>query len=116
MTRRPTCRRRCCGLAIAPLAAGDPNAVLGGPGSGCGVSGDFLVPIADNPKRLDDRVARASPGFISLGTHPSPNIVTAVTIEEGGFGAESAAPANLQMLEAYFNKKATSVTTEGGAE
>ena len=30
-----------------------------------------------------------------------------MTIEEGGFGAESAAPAALQILEAYFHKHAT---------
>ncbi|MGH2937562.1 MAG: penicillin-binding protein 2 [Solirubrobacterales bacterium] len=41
--------------------------------------------------------------FISLAPYPNPNIVTVVTIEEGGFGAESAAPANKQILEAYFH-------------
>jgi penicillin-binding protein 2 len=40
--------------------------------------------------------------FISLAPYPNPNIVTVVTIEEGGFGAESAAPANKEILEAYF--------------
>ena len=30
--------------------------------------------------------------------------MTAVTIEEGGFGAESAAPAAKEILEAYFGK------------
>ncbi len=32
-------------------------------------------------------------------------MVTVVTIEEGGFGAESAAPANLEILEALYGKK-----------
>jgi len=43
--------------------------------------------------------------FISLAPYPDPDIVTVVTIEEGGFGAESAAPANKQILEAYFAKQ-----------
>jgi penicillin-binding protein 2 len=41
--------------------------------------------------------------FISLAPYPNPNVVTVVTIEEGGFGAESAAPANKEILEAYFH-------------
>jgi penicillin-binding protein 2 len=41
--------------------------------------------------------------FISLAPYPNPNIVTVVTIEQGGFGAEAAAPANKQILEAYFH-------------
>jgi penicillin-binding protein 2 len=41
--------------------------------------------------------------FISLAPYPNPNVVTVVTIEQGGFGAESAAPANRQILEAYFH-------------
>jgi penicillin-binding protein 2 len=40
--------------------------------------------------------------FISLAPYPNPDVVTVVTIEEGGFGAEAAAPANKQILEAYF--------------
>jgi len=58
--------------------------------------------------------------FISLAPYPNPNIVTVVTIEEGGFGAESAAPANKEILEAYFhrdlekeNKEKTEETEEG---
>ena len=34
--------------------------------------------------------------YIVLAPYPNPRIVTAVTIEEGGFGAESAAPAALE--------------------
>ncbi len=42
--------------------------------------------------------------YVVLAPYPNPRIVTAVTIEEGGFGAESAAPAAKQILEAYFGK------------
>lgn len=42
--------------------------------------------------------------FISLAPYPNPNVVTVVVVEEGGFGAESAAPANKQILEAYFHR------------
>ncbi len=42
-----------------------------------------------------------------MSPYPNPRIVTAVTIEEGGFGAESAAPAALKILEAYYRKHTT---------
>jgi penicillin-binding protein 2 len=50
--------------------------------------------------------------FISLAPYPNPNVVTVVTIEEGGFGAESAAPANKEILEAYFHNTLKKETEE----
>ena len=50
--------------------------------------------------------------FISLAPYPNPNVVTVVTIEEGGFGAETAAPANKQILEAYFQNTLKKETEE----
>ena len=86
------------------------------PGTAAGVFGGFPVPIAGKTGTAERPGHADQSWFISLAPYPDPNIVTAVTIEEGGFGAESAAPAVLQMLEAYFNKQATAVTTSGGAE
>jgi penicillin-binding protein 2 len=54
--------------------------------------------------------------FISLAPYPNPNVVTVVTIEEGGFGAESAAPANKQILEAYFHNTLKEETEEESKE
>ena len=70
------------------------------------------LPGRRSPARPEPRNGRAtptSPGSSSLAPYPDPRIVTVVTIEEGGFGAESAAPAALQILEAYFHKQATEV-------
>jgi penicillin-binding protein 2 len=86
------------------------------PGTAAGVFGGFPVPIAGKTGTAERPGHGDQSWFISLAPYPDPNIVTAVTIEEGGFGAESAAPANLQMLETYFNKHATAVSTTGGAE
>jgi penicillin-binding protein 2 len=86
------------------------------PGTAAGVFGGFPVPIAGKTGTAERPGHADQSWFISLAPYPDPNIVTAVTIEEGGFGAESAAPATLQMLEAYFNKQASAVTTSGGAE
>ncbi len=52
--------------------------------------------------------------YLVLAPYPNPRIVTAVTVEEGGFGAESAAPAALQILEAYFHKRATETAAANG--
>jgi penicillin-binding protein 2 len=54
--------------------------------------------------------------FISLAPYPNPNVVTVVTIEEGGFGAETAAPANRLILEAYFHKQLEKENKEGEEE
>lgn len=43
--------------------------------------------------------------YAVLAPYPNPRIVTVVTIEEGGFGAESAAPAAKTILEAVFRHK-----------
>jgi penicillin-binding protein 2 len=42
--------------------------------------------------------------YVALAPYPDPKVVVAVTIEEGGFGADAAAPAAAQILGAYFDK------------
>ena len=71
------------------------------------VFGGFPIPVAGKTGTAQ-RVGHADQSwYIVLAPYPNPKIVTAVTIEEGGFGAESAAPAALSILEAYFNKHTT---------
>jgi penicillin-binding protein 2 len=85
-------------------------------GTSYGIFGNFPVPVAGKTGTAQRPPHADQSWYIVLAPYPNPRIVTAVTIEEGGFGAESAAPAALQILEAYFNKKATEVSTVGGAE
>jgi penicillin-binding protein 2 len=86
------------------------------PGTAAGVFGGFPVPIAGKTGTAERPGHADQSWFAALAPYPDPRIVTIVTIEEGGFGAESAAPAALQILEAYFNKQATAVSSTGGAE
>jgi penicillin-binding protein 2 len=80
------------------------DAAQGGEGTSFAVFGNFPIPVAGKTGTAQ-RVGHADQSwYIVLAPYPNPKIVTAVTIEEGGFGAESAAPAALQILEAYFNK------------
>jgi penicillin-binding protein 2 len=76
-------------------------------GTSYGVFGGFPVQVAGKTGTAQ-RVGHADQSwYMVLAPYPKPKIVTAVTIEEGGFGAESAAPAALQILEAYFDKQTT---------
>jgi penicillin-binding protein 2 len=51
--------------------------------------------------------------YAALAPYPNPRIVTVLTIEEGGFGAESAAPAVKQIFEAYFAKQLKEESEKG---
>ena len=44
--------------------------------------------------------------YVALAPYPNPRYVVAVTVENGGFGAETAAPAAKQIIGALFNVKA----------
>jgi penicillin-binding protein 2 len=86
------------------------------PGTAAGVFGGFPIPVAGKTGTAERPGHADQSWFAVLAPYPDPRIVTVVTVEEGGFGAESAAPAALQILEAYFNKQATEVSSAGGAE
>ncbi len=69
--------------------------------------GNFPVPVAGKTGTAQRFGHADQSWYVILAPYPDPKVVTAVTIEEGGFGAESAAPAALQILEAYFDKHST---------
>ncbi len=80
------------------------------------VFGGFPVPVAGKTGTAERPPHNDQAWYVVLAPYPNPRIVTVVTVEDAGFGAESAAPAALRILEAYFNKKATSVGGETVAE
>ncbi len=81
-------------------------ATSGPGGTATSVFNEFPIEIAGKTGTAERGLPHANQSwFISLAPYPNPNIVTVVTIEEGGFGAESAAPANKQILEAYFARR-----------
>jgi penicillin-binding protein 2 len=95
-------------------------ATSGPGGTATSVFSEFPVPIAGKTGTAE-RAGHAynQSWFISLAPYPNPNVVTVVTIEEGGFGAEAAAPANKEILEAYFHntlKKETEKETKESEE
>jgi penicillin-binding protein 2 len=90
------------------------DAAQGSQGTSYAVFGGFPIPVAGKTGTAQ-RVGHADQSwYIVLAPYPNPKIVTAVTIEEGGFGAESAAPVALDILEAYFHKHATASAGPNG--
>jgi penicillin-binding protein 2 len=85
-------------------------------GTSYAVFGGFPIPVAGKTGTAQRPPHNDQSWYVVLAPYPNPRIVTVVTIEEGGFGAETAAPAALRILEAYFDKQATAVGGETVAE
>jgi len=83
-------------------------------GTSYAVFGGFPVPVAGKTGTAQRPPNPDQSWYVVLAPYPNPRIVTAVTIEQGGFGADSAAPAALQILEAYFNKHTTGAAGPNG--
>ncbi len=70
------------------------------------IFGEFPIPIAGKTGTAERPPHPNNQSwYASLAPYPNPRIVTVMTIEEGGFGAEAAAPATKPILEAYFAKQ-----------
>lgn len=93
------------GLHLAAQAPG---------GTSYAVFGGFPTPVAGKTGTAQRVGHEDQSWYVVLAPYPDPRIVTAVTIEEGGFGAESAAPAALQILEAYFGKHSSGESGPNG--
>ena len=85
-------------------------------GTAASVFGEFPIEIAGKTGTAERPGHGNQSWFISLSPYPSPDIVTVATIEEGGYGAESAAPAVEEILEALYSKQIEEAAEEGGEE
>jgi penicillin-binding protein 2 len=87
-----------------------------GEGTAAGVFGGFPIDIAGKTGTAERQGHADQSWFAALSPYPNPRIVTVATVEEGGFGADSAAPVVLRILEAIYDKQAEEVASGGGAE
>jgi penicillin-binding protein 2 len=87
-----------------------------GEGTAAGVFGGFPIPIAGKTGTAERPGHEDQSWFAALSPYPNPRIVTIATVEEGGFGAISAAPVVLDILEAIYDKQASAISSAGGAE
>jgi penicillin-binding protein 2 len=78
------------------------DAAQNGAGTSFSVFGSFPIPVAGKTGTAQRPPHADQSWYGVLAPYPNPRIVTFVTMEEGGFGVESAAPAARKILEAYF--------------
>jgi penicillin-binding protein 2 len=101
----------------AAILEGLHDAAQSGAGTSFDVFGNFPIPVAGKTGTAQRPPHADQSWYGVLAPYPNPRIVTFVTMEEGGFGAESAAPAAKKILEAYFAgrlaKEAASSEGEG---
>jgi len=86
----------------AAILEGLHDAAQNGGGTSFDVFGNFPIPVAGKTGTAQRPPHADQSWYGVLAPYPNPRIVTFVTMEEGGFGAESAAPAARKILEAYF--------------
>ena len=81
-------------------------------GTSVGVFGGFPVDVAGKTgtaEKVVDGVKRDQSWWCGYGPAASPTIVVCAVIENGGFGADAAAPAALRVFEKFFGQKAAFV-------
>ena len=78
-------------------------------GTSYAVFGGFPVPVSGKTGTAERPPNGDQSWYVVLAPYPDPEIVTAVTVEQGGFGADTAAPIALQILSAHFDRKAKPV-------
>jgi penicillin-binding protein 2 len=99
----------------ATILEGLHDAAQNGGGTSFEVFGNFPIPVAGKTGTAQRPPYADQSWYGVLAPYPNPRIVTFVTMEEGGFGAEAAAPAARTILEAYFAKRlAKHAGPEGG--
>lgn len=88
---------------IDPILRGLNAAAQSPGGTSYAVVGDLPVAIAGKTGTAEAGGGREDQSwYVALAPYPNPRYVVAVTVEQGGFGAESAAPAARQILAKLF--------------
>lgn len=97
-----------------PIMAGLHDAAQAPGGTSYKVFGGFPVKVAGKTGTAQRPPNGDQAWYAVLAPYPNPKIAVVTTVEEGGFGADSAAPVALQILSAYFDKQAKAVSGGGG--
>jgi penicillin-binding protein 2 len=97
------------------IMAGLHDAAQAPEGTSYKVFGGFPIPVAGKTGTAERPPNGDQAWYSVLAPYPDPEIVVTTTIEQGGFGADTAAPVALQILSAYFDKQAKAVSGGSGA-
>ncbi|HYH53341.1 MAG TPA: penicillin-binding protein 2 [Solirubrobacterales bacterium] len=92
------------------------QAAQGPEGTGTAIFGDFPIDIAGKTGTAERVGYGDQSWFAALSPYPDPRIVTIATVEEGGFGAEAAAPVVLRILEALYDEPVSEASGTGETE
>lgn len=97
------------------IMAGLHDAAQAPEGTSYKVFGGFPVKVAGKTGTAERTNEADQAWYAVLAPYPNPKIAVVVTVEEGGFGADTAAPVALQVLQAYFGKEAHAVSGGTGS-
>jgi penicillin-binding protein 2 len=86
----------------AEILEGLHDAAQSGGGTSFDVFGGYPIEVAGKTGTAQRPPYADQSWYAVLAPYPDPKIVTVVTMEEGGFGVEAAAPAAKTILDAYF--------------
>jgi penicillin-binding protein 2 len=92
------------------------QAAQGPGGTSEAIFGSFPIAVAGKTGTAERPGHADQSWYAILAPYPNPRIVTVVTIEEGGFGAQAAAPAAHTILEAYFRNQIAAESPVEGEE
>jgi penicillin-binding protein 2 len=70
-----------------------------------GADESFPIPVAGKTGTAERPPHGDQSWYVALAPYPNPKYVVAVTVENGGFGADTAAPAAKKIIGALFNAK-----------
>jgi penicillin-binding protein 2 len=71
-------------------------------GTSYGVFGNFPFPVAGKTGTAERGVQPDQSWYVAIAPADNPQVVVAVTLERGGFGADTAAPVAARIIEHYF--------------
>lgn len=71
-------------------------------GTSYGVFGNFPFAVAGKTGTAERGVQPDQSWYVAVAPADNPQIVVAVTLERGGFGADTAAPVAARIIEHYF--------------
>jgi penicillin-binding protein 2 len=91
------------------ILAGLHDAAQAVGGTSYNVFGGFDIQVAGKTGTAERPPYGDQSWYVVLAPYPDPRVVVAVTFEQGGFGAETAAPAAAEILSAYFDTEIGSV-------
>jgi len=79
------------------------------------VFGGFPIKVAGKTGTAERQPKADQAWYALLAPYEDPEIAVIVTVEEGGFGADTAAPVALQIAQEYFGKEAKAVSGGTGS-